>query len=108
MHVQTGCSGNDSDIVIPSSPCSDSQPADSPRFLMDGLRTKHRVWLQRFGTSTEVLERLYVTIKNNNMHCVKIWGHAGFKAGLPVILHKTVSVPLKYFRLKTIQTQSDF
>ena len=44
MHVQTGCSGNDSDIVIPSLPCSDSQPADSPRFLMDGLGTKHRVW----------------------------------------------------------------
>ena len=35
MHVQTGCSGNDSDIVIPSLPCSDSQP----RFLMDGLGT---------------------------------------------------------------------
>ena len=35
MHVQTGCSGNDSDIVIPSLPCSDSQLADSPRFLMD-------------------------------------------------------------------------
>ena len=50
MHVQTGCSGNDSDIVIPSLPCSDSQPADSPRFLMDGLGTKHRVWFQRFGT----------------------------------------------------------
>ena len=42
MHVQTGCSGNDNDIVIPSLPCSDSQPADSPRFLMDGLGTKHR------------------------------------------------------------------
>ena len=50
MHVQTGCSGNDSDIVIPSLPCSDSQPADSPRFLMDGLGTKHRVWVQQFGT----------------------------------------------------------
>ena len=32
MHVQSGCSGNDSDVVIPSLPCSDSQPADSPRF----------------------------------------------------------------------------
>ena len=40
MHVQSGCSGNDSDIVIPSLPCSDSQPADSPRFLMAGLGTK--------------------------------------------------------------------
>ena len=50
MHVQTGCSGNDSDIVIPSLPCSDSQPEDSPCFLMDGLGTKHRVWFQRFGT----------------------------------------------------------
>ena len=50
MHVQTGCFGNDSDIVIPSLPCCDSQPADSPRFLMDGLGTKHRVWFQRFGT----------------------------------------------------------
>ena len=50
MHVETGCSGNDSDIVIPSLPCSDSQPADSPRFLMDGLGTKHRVWFQWFGT----------------------------------------------------------
>ena len=37
MHVQTGCSINDSDIVIPTLPSSDSQPADSPRFLMDGL-----------------------------------------------------------------------
>ena len=46
MDVQTGCSGNDSDIVIPPLPCSDSQPADSPRFLMDGLGTKHRVWFQ--------------------------------------------------------------
>ena len=57
MHVQTGCSGNDSDTVIPSLPCCDSQPADSPRFLMDGLGTKHRVlgtkhrvWFQQFGT----------------------------------------------------------
>ena len=50
MHVQTTCSGNDSDIVIPSLPCSDSQPADSPHFLMGGLGTKHRVWFQRFGT----------------------------------------------------------
>ena len=50
MHVQTGCSGNDSDIVIPSLPCSDRKPADSPSFSMDGLGTKHRVWFQRFGT----------------------------------------------------------
>ena len=41
MHVQSGCSGNDSDIVIPSLPCSDSQPVDSPCFLMAGLGTKH-------------------------------------------------------------------
>ena len=52
MYVQTGCSGNDSDIVIPSLPCSDSQPADLPCFLMDGLGTKHRVWFQRFGTKS--------------------------------------------------------
>ena len=32
VHVQSGCSGNDSDAVIPSLPSSDSQPADSPRF----------------------------------------------------------------------------
>ena len=51
MHVQSGCSGNDSDIVIPSLPCSDSQPADLLRFLMDGLGTEHRVWFQRFGTT---------------------------------------------------------
>ena len=37
MHVQAGCSGNDNDIVIPSLPCSDSQPADSSCFLMGGL-----------------------------------------------------------------------
>ena len=36
MHVQSGCFGNDSDVVIPSFPCSDSQQADSPRLLMDG------------------------------------------------------------------------
>ena len=37
MHEQSGCSGNDADGVIPSLPCSCSQVADSPRFLMDGL-----------------------------------------------------------------------
>ena len=46
MHVPA----NESDIVIPSLPCSDSQPADSPCFLMAGLGTKHRVRFQRFGT----------------------------------------------------------
>ena len=51
MHVQLGCSGNDSDVVIPSLPCSDRQPADSPHFLMAGLGTKHRVWFERFGTN---------------------------------------------------------
>ena len=78
MHVQTGCSGNDSDIVIPSLFCSDSQPADSPCFLngrtlfqqvrSDSCRhlllvpsvpsgtfsiaeiDGHRVWFQQFGT----------------------------------------------------------
>ena len=34
MHVQSECSSNESDILIPSLPCSDSQPVDSPRFLM--------------------------------------------------------------------------
>ena len=51
MHVQTGCSGNDSAVVIPSLPLSDSKPVESPRFLMDGLGTKHRVWFQWFGTN---------------------------------------------------------
>ena len=51
MHVQSGCSGNDSDVVIPSMPSSGSQPTDSPHFLKDGFGTKHRVWFQRFGTS---------------------------------------------------------
>ena len=51
MHVKSGGSGNDSDVVIPSFPSSNSQLADSPCFLMDGLGTKHRVWLQQFGTS---------------------------------------------------------
>ena len=46
MHAQSGCSGNDSHVVVPSLPCSDSQPADSPRFLMAGLGTKYRVWFQ--------------------------------------------------------------
>ena len=48
MHVQTGCSGNDSDmidIVIPSLPCFDSQLADSPRFLMARLGTKQSLIL---------------------------------------------------------------
>ena len=43
MHAQSGCSSNDSDVVVPSLPFSDSQPADLPRFLMAGLGTKHRV-----------------------------------------------------------------
>ena len=51
MHVQSGCSGNDNDIVIPYLLCSSSQPTDSPRFVMTGLETKHRVWFQWFGTS---------------------------------------------------------
>ena len=51
MHVQSGCSGSDSDVVIPSLPWSDSQSADLRCLLMDGLGTKHRVWFQRFGTS---------------------------------------------------------
>ena len=51
MHVQSGCSGNDSDAMIPSLPSSGSQPTDSPRFLMEGLGTKHRVWFQWFGTN---------------------------------------------------------
>ena len=50
MHGQSDCSGNDSDVVIPSLPSSGSQSMDSTRFLMDGLGTKHRVWLQQFGT----------------------------------------------------------
>ena len=55
MHAQSGCSGNDSDVVVPSLPCSDSQPADSPRFLMAGHGTKYRVWFQRFGTRCRVV-----------------------------------------------------
>ena len=51
MHVESGCSDNDSDVVIPSLSCLDSQPADSRRLLMAGLGTKHRVWFQRFGTT---------------------------------------------------------
>ena len=43
MHVQSGCSGNDSDVVIPSLPSSGSQPMD-----------EHRVWFQRFGTTSLV------------------------------------------------------
>ena len=35
MHVQSGCSGNDSDVVILPLPSSGSQPTDSPSFLMD-------------------------------------------------------------------------
>ena len=58
MHVQTGCSGNDSDIVIPSLPCSDSQPADSPRFLMDGL-----------GTNTEFGSNGLELTSNSVIHC---------------------------------------
>ena len=51
MHVHSACSGNDSDkIVMPSLPSSGSQPTDSPRFLMDRLGTKYRVWFQWFGT----------------------------------------------------------
>ena len=63
MHVQTpykqGVPAVTVTSSLPSLPCSDSQPADSPRFLMDGLGTKHRVWFQRFGTSLMlVLEKL--------------------------------------------------
>ena len=66
MHVQSGCSGNDSDVVIPFLPCSDSQLVDSPRLLMDGhdgLGTKHRVWFQRFGTVPANLSICYVSVK---------------------------------------------
>ena len=49
MHVQSGCSGNDSDMVIPSLPCSDSQPADSPVSEWTGLEPNTAVWFQRFG-----------------------------------------------------------
>ena len=52
LHVNSCYSSNDSDVVIPSLPCSGSQPVNSRRFLMDGLGTKHRVRFQRFGTST--------------------------------------------------------
>ena len=51
MHVKSGCSGNGNDFLIPSLPCSDNQPVDSPNLLMAGLGTKHRVWFQRFGTN---------------------------------------------------------
>ena len=48
MHVQSGCSGNDSDVMISSLPCSGSKPADSPRLLMAGLGTKHS---KQFGSN---------------------------------------------------------
>ena len=47
MHVQSGCSGNDSDVMISSLPCSGSKPADSPRLLMAGLN-KHS---KQFGSN---------------------------------------------------------
>ena len=55
MHVQSGYSGNDSDIVILYLPCPGSQPGRFAPFLnqlMDGLGTKHRVLLKWFGTRT--------------------------------------------------------
>ena len=62
MPVKSGGSGNDSDVVIPSFPSSDSQLADSPRFLMDGLGTKHRVWFQRFGTKSKPKSVVHVDL----------------------------------------------
>ena len=53
MNEQSSFSRNESDVVISSLPCSDSQLVDSPRLLMDGLGTKHRVWFQQFGTRGE-------------------------------------------------------
>ena len=50
LRVQSGCFGNDSDVVILSLPCSCSQRTDSPRFLMDGLGTTCSSLVSVFGT----------------------------------------------------------
>ena len=81
MHVQTGCSGNDSDIVIPSLPCSDSQPADSPCFLMDGLNGQSlvpTVWfinINNLHAKFNIWERLFFQIPKLNNEKTTILGN---------------------------------
>ena len=55
------CSGNDSDVVIPSLPCSDSQPADSPYFLMAGLGTKHRSLVPTVWNYLQIVTGYYLS-----------------------------------------------
>ena len=57
MHIQSGFSSDDSDVVIPFLLSSSSQLEDLPRFLMGGLGTKHRIWFQHFGTNVTLENR---------------------------------------------------